>query len=205
MKNKRSSPPSLSDEDQKIWKEVTRGIKKLPKKLPKPLSTNTKTKDIPAAFSPVADSPSAPLTPPSLSVFKIKKNLAPLTSQKSSPSLISFTPRTQRKLKSYVLPRDSILDLHGQTQDQAFKTLHRFLKKAQAQDRRLVLIITGKGTLSSKTSDPSAKGVLRRHVPYWLSDSSWRSLVLGFQEAPLSQGGKGALYVRIRKKSPSEK
>jgi DNA-nicking Smr family endonuclease len=59
-----------------------------------------------------------------------------------------------------------------------------------------VLVITGKG----RTVGPeSERGVLRRQVPEWLGLPEFRSLVVGYEEASISHGGEGALYVRVRR------
>jgi DNA-nicking Smr family endonuclease len=53
-------------------------------------------------------------------------------------------------------------------------------------------VITGKG----RGAEP---GVLRRQVPQWLGLPEFRSLVLGFEDAHVTHGGEGALYVRLRR------
>jgi DNA-nicking Smr family endonuclease len=50
--------------------------------------------------------------------------------------------------------------------------------------------------------DGGERGVLRRHAPQWLRDSSLRSIVLSVEEAGRPHGGSGALYVRLRRHSP---
>ena len=87
---------------------------------------------------------------------------------------------------------DARLDLHGLTQAQAHSALLRFLHNAHARDARLVLVITGKG----RGAEP---GVLRRQVPQWLGLPEFRALVVGFEDAHVTQGGEGALYVRVRR------
>jgi DNA-nicking Smr family endonuclease len=73
--------------------------------------------------------------------------------------------------------------------------LRRFLRSAQADGARIVLVITGKGA-----RDPyDERGVLRRQVPLWLESADLRSLIVGFETASAGHGGEGALYVRIRR------
>jgi DNA-nicking Smr family endonuclease len=36
-------------------------------------------------------------------------------------------------------------------------------------------------------------------MPHWLSDPEFASLVVSFSQAPRRLGGKGALYVRLRR------
>ncbi len=86
------------------------------------------------------------------------------------------------------------LDLHGLTQSEAHAALTRFLRSASARGVRLVLVITGKG----RRSDGEG-GVLRRQVPHWLRLPEFRTFVIGFEDAHISHGGEGALYVRLRR------
>jgi DNA-nicking Smr family endonuclease len=57
-----------------------------------------------------------------------------------------------------------------------------------------VLVITGKGG-----GLDTGRGVLKRQVPLWLALPEFRALVLSVDEASLSHGGEGALYVRVRR------
>ena len=87
-----------------------------------------------------------------------------------------------KKTKSIVI--EAFLDLHGDTRAQAKENLFQFLYKNQLLGRRWVRVITGKS------------GVLCQEVPSWLEEYS--SLVSGYTQAPQQDGGRGALYVRIR-------
>ncbi|MDD9908267.1 MAG: Smr/MutS family protein [Ahrensia sp.] len=87
---------------------------------------------------------------------------------------------------------DGRIDLHGMTQERARIALLDFLQASQGQERRIVLVITGKGK--------SGEGVLRRMVPQWLSLPAFLPLVNGFREASIGHGGEGALYVRLRRR-----
>jgi DNA-nicking Smr family endonuclease len=90
------------------------------------------------------------------------------------------------------------LDLHGMTQREAHAALIDFLRRAQADDARMVLVVTGKGG-STSAHDGQERGVLRRQVPMWLALPEFRRLVVGFDEAHQTHGGQGALYVRVRR------
>lgn len=87
-----------------------------------------------------------------------------------------------RKAKSIEI--EASLDLHGDTRAQAKEKLFQFLYKNQLLGRRWVRVITGKS------------GVLCQEVPDWLEENS--SLVSGYTHAPQQDGGRGALYVRVR-------
>jgi len=45
------------------------------------------------------------------------------------------------------------------------------------------------------------RGVLRRQVPLWLSLPEFRRFIVSFEEAHVSHGGEGALYLRLRRRS----
>jgi DNA-nicking Smr family endonuclease len=92
---------------------------------------------------------------------------------------------------------DARIDLHGMTQAGAHAALAHFLRRAQHDGARMVLVITGKG---ARTADAYAeRGVLKRQVPLWLESAELRSLVIGFESAGAGHGGTGALYVRVRR------
>ncbi len=93
---------------------------------------------------------------------------------------------------------DRRLDLHGLTQRQAHDALRGFIRAAQAEGARIVLVVTGKG--AREGGDPFAeRGVLRRVVPQWLKSTEFRPLVVAFETATIGHGGEGALYVRLRR------
>jgi DNA-nicking Smr family endonuclease len=85
------------------------------------------------------------------------------------------------------LEPEARIDLHGFTQDSAYRALLNFLVRAQADGAKLVLVITGKG------------GVLRAQLPLWLGQPDLRPLVAGMKEAHARHGGGGAYYVLLRK------
>ena len=111
------------------------------------------------------------------------------------PPLAPLAPLGRRMKQRVARGKEAIggkLDLHGYTQNEAHAALLRFLRKAHDRDARLVLVITGKG----RGGEP---GILRRQVPQWLALPEFRSLVIGFEDAHISHGGEGALYVRVRR------
>ena len=69
--------------------------------------------------------------------------------------------------------------------------LENFLRRAQADGERAVLVITGKGVMGD--------GILRRRTPEWLSEPRLRDVVAGFSPAARHHGGDGALYVAIKR------
>ena len=96
-------------------------------------------------------------------------------------------------------PIEARLDLHGFTQAEAHAALLRFLRRAQADRLKTVLVVTGKGSTRDVRNAGAEYGVLKRAVPQWLALPEFRSLVLGFEDAHSAHGGQGALYLRLRR------
>ena len=90
------------------------------------------------------------------------------------------TPGTER------LPIQASVDLHGQTLEEACRSVDRFLKASAGQGLRKVLIIHGKGA-----------GILRLGISRFLEG---HPLAGKRQPAPRDAGGTGALIVLIRQK-----
>jgi DNA-nicking Smr family endonuclease len=97
-------------------------------------------------------------------------------------------------------PLEARIDLHGMTQERAHRALLGFLRNAQANQAKLALVITGKGSRPGDDAAPEEeRGVLKRMVPFWLESPEFRTYVLGFEPAHVGHGGEGALYVRLRR------
>jgi DNA-nicking Smr family endonuclease len=90
------------------------------------------------------------------------------------------------------LEPQSRIDLHGMTQERAYRALVAFLVHARAEGQKLVLVITGKG------------GVLRSQLPLWLGQNELRVLVAGLNEAHVRHGGSGAFYVLLKRQKRSQ-
>jgi DNA-nicking Smr family endonuclease len=119
---------------------------------------------------------------------------APAT-RSAPPPLAPLGRREKSRLAKGRHPIDARIDLHGMTQARAHRMLIAFLQQAHGDGATFVLVITGKGKVSSE----GERGVLRRQVPHWLDLPELRSLVVGFEQAHIGHGGEGALYVRLRR------
>ena len=68
-------------------------------------------------------------------------------------------------------------------------------------DRRLVLVITGKGRKPHDDNPiPVRHGILKHQVPHWLHSPPLSAVVLQISEAHLKHGGTGAYYVYLRRR-----
>lgn len=106
--------------------------------------------------------------------------------------------RLARRFKGEEFEVEATLDLHGVTEKNAHDKVCDFIRRAYNNGKRVVLIITGKGINEELFSD---RGVLRKSVPLWLSGEEIGSLILGYKNPSEKLGGKGALYILLRKKT----
>lgn len=102
--------------------------------------------------------------------------------------------RTGQRFRRGQLPIEARLDLHGMYQKEAYRILTAFISGQQAQGRRCVIVVTGKGV------GKQGGGVLRSAVPRWLNEVPNRDKVLAFGYARQRDGGVGALYLLLKRR-----
>ena len=109
---------------------------------------------------------------------------------------------TENKIKRGQMPIEGRIDRHGYRQEEARDALMRFLWRAYDADKRLLIVITGKGYRSHDEHDwmSPRPGVLKRMVPEWLHDPQVSQIILKYYPASNKDGGDGALYVYLRRK-----
>src|SRR5262249_10750319 len=166
----------LSAEERVLWTAVTKSIAPLPES---DTSEDAKTADI----VPQIEIPSAK-----------EARLAEPAGNGPPPPPAWLGPRMRTRVAPGKEAIGGRVDLHGLTQSEAHRALLRFLRAATTRDARLVLVITGKGGRGE-----GERGVLKRQVPRWLGLPEFRELVIGFEQAHISHGGEGALYIRVRR------
>ena len=186
----------LSDGEIELWARVTRSAEPLAP--PQPLRlTDTQPREAKApamTAAPNGAEKAAAATPAAV----------PIRSKpKPAPPHAPFDPRVSKKIARGRHSIDARLDLHGLRQQDAYVVLRRFLARCQAKGLRHVLVITGKGgpddTATRDFRQSPERGILRRLVPQWLAEPSFRLHVVSFTESAMKHGGSGALYVTIRK------
>ncbi len=104
-----------------------------------------------------------------------------------------FILLSRRHLRKLTYEQD--LDLHGYTHDRAEQALNHFIKACYNQERKCVLIITGKG----KNKEDHTK-TLKEEVPRWLSSPKYTPYIYGIRPAQKHHGGQGAFYVFLKTK-----
>lgn len=136
---------------------------------------------------PVRAKPRVPIKPAEPKPVPARASRPPLVTEGVAPKVGGHLEMRLRRGRA---EPEATLDLHGYREEGAYNALERFLMRACAEDKRLVLVITGKG------------GVLRENFPRWLAEDRFRNLVSGLSEAHLRHGGSGAFYVAVKRKRP---
>lgn len=185
--------------DKELWEDIKRSVTPLLRKharsLTKSRISTSAEISVARAVHAVAHLPAAKRKPPS--------NVPPPLSQ--------LDRRTAQRLNRGQIEPEARLDLHGEGLETARIKLLHFLSRERQHGSRHVLVITGKGaspfarhTLHGTTHfhTPEREGRLRREVPMWLHEESFRQHAVAFQPAHPKHGGGGAFYVRLRKRVP---
>ncbi|MEM7441984.1 MAG: Smr/MutS family protein [Pseudomonadota bacterium] len=171
-----------TDEERRLWLRVTDTVDPLPGRrhsVSRPTAQPPDPKPSPAPAR-VSKKPSSPSKPTKL----------PYLTTGQTPSIDRRTADRLRKGRMEVQAR---LDLHGMSEANAHMALNAFLTRAQADGRRTVLVITGKGLFSH------GRGVLRERLGDWLNMPPIRDKVLSFTQAQPRHGGDGAFYVLLKR------
>lgn len=173
--------PKITDNDQKIFAEAMRGVKKLKQtKIVSP-TPQTKTK------SKIKPSNNAPIPQYYFSDYEKFELVG------SEDKLEFFRTGIQHKiirnLRKGQYNVEAVLDLHGKTIEEANQTLGAFLTYCQRNGIRHVIIIHGKGRSHNKP-------IIKNKLNHWLRQTEQ---VLAFCSATPKDGGSGALYVLLRR------
>jgi DNA-nicking Smr family endonuclease len=189
----------LSREELELWAHVTRRDAPLVRSRAAASAGAASVRGNQAAMSPKPPQEPAAAPRPSklLRAPANRKSAAP-------PQPEPFDARAAKRIARGRREIGARLDLHGMRQEDAYAALRRFLTRCQAEGHRHVLIITGKGGSAESGVErdlwsTEERGVLRRLVPHWLGEPSFRLHIVSFTESALKHGGSGALYVTIRK------
>ncbi|MCB1310424.1 MAG: Smr/MutS family protein [Maritimibacter sp.] len=193
MSRRRLTPDEIA-----LWRSVADRTDRLhPETSPAPRPMPKPTPVKPAMPSAASYRPASPARP-----RPVAFDLAPALPDRLKAAPLQMDRKAFGRMKRGKMVPEGRVDLHGMTLDRAHGALNRFILSAQAQGKRLVLVITGKGR-GGPTDDPipRPRGVLKHQVPHWLTTPPLAQAVLQITEAHTSHGGTGAYYVYLRKGS----
>ncbi len=210
-------PPSktrslLSEEDHELWATVAETLK--PVRLKGRITPKADIPDgIGAAPPPPARSARAPLNGAAAKSPDVTSSTAARRAQaKSPPPIADFDRRKAKRIAGGRIEIEARIDLHGMRAAEAHAALRGFIMRCYGQGKRNLLVITGKGATADlrdrpfELDDRRDRGVLKRHVPLWLSEPDLRVVVVSFTTAHARHGGDGALYIQLRSRfrTPAE-
>ena len=104
-----------------------------------------------------------------------------------------------KRIKKGSIKIDDELDLHGQSLNHSKKLITNFININLSRQKRLILIITGKGKRLGTDEGWKGTGVLKENLPRWISTTSISRKILWFDKAPHRKGGDGALLIYLKK------
>jgi len=175
----------LTPEEEALFRAAMADAKPIARRTPPPADTGIPAP--PAVAAPRQRRAAQPAPPPATPLPPPKPAL-------EAGRAADLDRRTMDKLRKGRLRPQGRLDLHGLTADRALHALNAFLADAQRNDKRCVLVITGKGSMKE------GGGIIRRELPVWLNAPGNRARVLGFAGAQPADGGGGAFYVLLKRR-----
>lgn len=112
-------------------------------------------------------------------------------------------PGFERRVRRGRMAVERAIDLHGMTQRAAHSALLDFIGRARAEGRRCVLVVTGKGSSGPvhPLADRAPRGVIRTRFREWVNEPVLRSAIVRVSPAHPRDGGGGAFYVFLKKKT----
>ena len=181
-------PSGRLDDDKILWEKVTQSVRRMnpqpafqtPRQREGPKTGPLKTSWIDRSQSVDTAQEKAKTSP---------DNTMPADFRLGETSGIDRT--SARRMQRGQVPIEGRLDLHGLSQEQAKKEVKAFIGSAVQKNFRHVLIITGKGR--------DGHGILRQKVPEWLKDAPLCHHLNAISYAQPKDGGKGALYIRLKR------
>tara|TARA_B100001175_G_C19443920_1_gene607711 strand:+ start:367 stop:927 length:561 start_codon:yes stop_codon:yes gene_type:complete len=125
---------------------------------------------------------------------KTKKNFDLLPKDlRNTDEKLGLEKSTIKNLKRGRYKQDGIIDLHGMNLYNAEKILTKFILDQFEQEKRNLLVISGKGIFG--------QGKIRKQMPIWFRKKPLVDIVYAYTNALQKDGGEGAFYIRLRKKN----
>lgn len=190
----------LSGEERELWARATRDVKPAKKRARRIL------RDAALQAAPQDEAPRQSerksfiqRSAPTARVSKDRTTTAPIGAAKVKPPTAfgAGDPKVDRKAAKGLIPIEARLDLHGLTEPAAHARVTRFLLGAREDGLRLVLVITGKGARAGG----EGRGVIRARFMDWIETAPLRAAIARVATAKPKDGGAGAFYVFLKRKT----
>ena len=113
-----------------------------------------------------------------------------------------------KDLKKGRIKIDRKLDLHGFNLVDAHTKFKVEIIKAYNNNKRCLLVITGKGAHINKQHKEQSDshkpklfyGKIKNAITTWIKESNLKNYILTYQDAGIEHGGDGAIFIYLRKK-----
>lgn len=108
----------------------------------------------------------------------------------------------ERRITNGTLAPDVTIDLHGHTLNAAHQRLNHALATSIAHGHRVLLVVTGNPRPAHiGPSGHKTRGAIRAEIGDWLALSGYANAIASVRTAHPRHGGKGALYIILRRKA----
>lgn len=194
---RRRRPRGLTPEESELWERIAGTIA--------PLRPSQPDRPAETAIPPTLKRPG----PAKIEAFRLgeaaqpprpRHALQPPVGERLAHAPVHMDAKTHARMTRGKLLPEARIDLHGLTVAEAHPRLIRFILDSHGAGKRLVLVITGKGSgRAERGANPVFRGVLKHQVPQWLNLPPLGPLVLQVTEAHIRHGGAGAYYVYLRR------
>ena len=193
----------ISSNDLKLWYQIADKVEPIKKKDNSDIK-NQEQSSIEAGRI-VSRDVNQQIIKKKISKDKVAIKLAPSKVPIKKDELLKFTGihrRLEQKMSRGQIDIDSTLDLHGMTQEEAKHAIINFIKVANKNNLKIILIITGKGisieNTNTRNKNRYERGVLNKNLPAWLQMPEIRDYVNGYRYANQKHGGEGAYYILLK-------
>ena len=116
-------------------------------------------------------------------------------------------PNKDFKLNKKKTLKINHIDLHGYTLQDANKNIEKFINDSYENGISKIIVVTGKGLHSNVEKDPYVSkdlSILKYSVPEFIeNDTELMKKIMDIKDAEIEDGGSGAFYIFLKKKSKS--
>ena len=114
-------------------------------------------------------------------------------------------PNKDLDQKKKKIRREVTFDLHGYSLDEANKKIYDLIYQSFNNEVKRLIIVTGKGLHSQNVKDPYISkdlGILKNSVRDFINrNTNLMDMISQIQDANITDGGSGAFYIYLKKKS----
>ena len=113
-------------------------------------------------------------------------------------------PNKDHKFKENKILKIKSLDLHGQSLEEANKSIEDFIIRSYEDKINKLIIVTGKGLHSNNQKNPYVSkdlSILKYSVPEFIKgNKEIMKKITEIKDAEIEDGGAGAFYIYLKKK-----